>query len=258
MPRKKTDDELLRVIDQDLDDDFNFDLLYDTRRRLDHVESQLNVDQIRSQAAALMGDDPATARGEQVLAKAQDVLERMSTPEGVLERAQRVMTSAVDIGIVQGFLSVGNQESFAKAVSLVADQENRNQRAHAETAVNGMLEDYGEAENTQNLRQEVATLSRTIATLTGRLDRLESQPSSVQQEVVAKAYDRNSASASTAKNNGASLLHRGQGVIDSVSTIGILSGLINDGKLNEARTMVESAELEHENKLKAAERKRLR
>ncbi len=62
----------------------------------------------------------------------------------------------------------------------------------------------------------------------------------------------------TTKNDAASLLQRGQGVIDSVSTIGILSGLINDGKLNEARTMVESAELEHENKLKAAERKRLR
>jgi len=47
-------------------------------------------------------------------------------------------------------------------------------------------------------------------------------------------------------------------VIDSVSTIGVLSSLIHDGKLGEARSMVESAELDHEARVKAAERKRLR
>lgn len=258
MPRKKEteSDRLIRNLDRELDDDFEFDLLRDTRQRLDKVEHQIS-DAITRDALALL-DDPVTARGERVLAKAQDVLERMATPEDVLERAQRVMTNAVDIGIVQGFLSVGTQESFAKAVSLVGEQEDRNERAHAETAVGGMLEDFGEAENTQNLRQEVATLSRSVTTLTGRLDRLESRPGATQQEVVAKAYTRTDTPSSTAKNDGASLLQRGQGVIDSVSTIGVLSSLVNDGKLGEARSMVESAELDHEAKVKAAERRRLR
>ncbi len=97
-----------------------------------------------------------------------------------------------------------------------------------------------------------------MATLTGRLTQLESRPVSAPQEIVAKGYDRMSAPASTAKNDAASLLQRGQGVIESVSTIGVLSGLISEGKLNEARTLVESAELDHEAKVKAAERRRLR
>lgn len=47
-------------------------------------------------------------------------------------------------------------------------------------------------------------------------------------------------------------------MIGSVSTIGVLSSLINEGKLSEAQSMVEAAELDHEAKVKAAERKRLR
>ncbi len=54
------------------------------------------------------------------------------------------------------------------------------------------------------------------------------------------------------------MLQRGQGVINSVSTIGVLSTLISEGNLGEARAMVEAAELDHEAKVKAAERKRLR
>lgn len=115
------------------------------------------------------------------------------------------------------------------------------------------------AEDTQSLRDELADLHQQIATLTGRLVQLESRPMSVpQQEVVAKGYQQPTSTSSSAKNDAASLLQRGQGVIDSANTIGVLSSLLNDGKLLEARSMVEAAELDHEAKVKAAERKRLR
>ncbi len=98
------------------------------------------------------------------------------------------MTSPTDIGIVQGYLSVGTDEAFAKAVSLVGEQEDRNERAHAETAVGGMLQDFERDEDTSRLRDELAELRQTVATLTGRLTQLESRPMSAPQELVAKGY----------------------------------------------------------------------
>jgi len=258
-PRNE-DDQLNR----DLDDDFNLNLQLDMKHRLEQLERQHTADQITADARALMSDpdpDPDIARGEQVLAKAQDVFQRMGDPNDVLQRAQKVMVNPVDIGIVSGFLAVGTKESFAKALSLVTEQEDRNARANAETAVNGMLDDFDHAEDTQSLRDEVTDLRQQVATLTGRVVQLESNASrayaaSTPQQLVAKGYERTSTPSS--KSDAASLLSRGQGVIDSVSTIGVLSSLINEGKLGEARSMVEAAELEHEAKVKAAERKRLR
>lgn len=255
--------------DPDLDADFDFDIFSDVRRRLELIEKRnanaSKAERISAEARALHEgtnpddtDDPDVARGEQVLAKAQDAFHRIGTSEDVLQCAQKVMVSPVDIGIVQGFLAVGTPESFAKAVSLVAEQEDRNARAHAETVVGGMLDNFEQAEDTHNLRDELTDLRQQIATLTGRLVQLESRPTSAPQEIVAKGYERTSAPSSSAKNDAASLLQRGQGVIDSATTIGVLSSLINDGKLREARSMVEAAELDHEAKVKAAERKRLR
>jgi polyhydroxyalkanoate synthesis regulator phasin len=271
-PRNPYEDDQLN---RDLDDDFNLNLQLDMKHRLEHLERQITADQITADARALMSDDdpdpdPDVARGEQVLAKAQDVFQRMGTPEDVLERAQKVMVNPVDIGIVSGFLAVGTKESFAKALSLVTEQEDRNARAHAETAVNGVLDDFDAAEDTQSLRDEVTDLRQQVATLTGRVAQLESnsalaRSASAPQQVIAKGYEYTSSSAGKNRPDGhrpfddaASLMSRGQGVIDSVSTIGVLSSLISDGKLSEARSMVEAAELDHEAKVKAAERKRLR
>lgn len=261
MPRKKTTN--------DLDADLDFDLMADVRRRLELVEKQnanaSKAERISAEARALHEgtdpddtDDPDVARGEQVLTKAQDAFHLIGTPKDVLQHAQRVMNNPTDIGIVQGFLAVGTRESFAKALSLVAEQEDRNARAHTETAVSGMLDGFDQAEDTQNLRDELTDLRQLVATLTGRLVLLESRPTSAPQEIVAKGYERTSAPSSSAKNDAASLLQRGQGVIDSANTIGVLSSLINDGKLREARSMVEAAELDHDSRVKAAERKRLR
>lgn len=65
-------------LDDDLRDDFNFDMHADLKRRVERLE-------------ATQQTDPQVEAGERVLAKAQEALQRDFTPDGIMDRAQRAL-----------------------------------------------------------------------------------------------------------------------------------------------------------------------
>lgn len=234
-------------LDDDLQHDYAHDLIVDTRRRLDRIEEHLGGQ--RSAKTTL-------ERSERILAKAQEVGRHIMTPEGILETAQRVMTDPTQLGIVSGYPAIGTPEAFAKAAQIVGEQMDRNDAAHAVAAIDGVTRDLERDDDVEELRGALETLRQDVAGLLDRIDRLERAPSAAPTQVVAKA--QGGRTSQVAKPTAASLLSRGQGVIDSPNTIGILSGLINEGNLEAAQRMVEAAEFDHEAKVKTAERLRLR
>ena len=240
--------DLMSTLDDDLDHDYSHNLAVDAHRRLDRLES--------SMATGHRPTEKTLERGERILAKAQEVGRHIMTPEGILETAQRVMTNPNDIGIVSGYLAVGTQEAFAKAAQIVGDQMDRNDAAHAVGVIDGMTRDFERNDDLHELRGALEALRQDFAGLLDRIDRLERAPSAAPTQVVAKA--QGGRTSRPVQATAASLLSRGQGVIDSPNTIGILSGLLEAGNLAEAQRMVEAAELDHEARVKTAERLRLR
>lgn len=235
-------------LDDDLLDDYDHDLVVDTRRRLDRLEAHLTSQRPHAETTL--------EHGERILAKAQEVAAHLTTPAGILEQAQRVMSNPIDIGIVSGFLAVGTDEAVAKAASLVAEQTRRNDAVHATAVVDGVTADLGRGNDLEELRGALNALRQDFTGLLDRINRLErAQSAAPMMPVVAKAEGR---TPRVARPTAASLLSRGQGVIGSPNTIGILSGLLEAGNLTEAQRMVEAAELDHEAKVKIAARLRLR
>ncbi len=80
-------------LEDDLDHDYRHDLVVDAHRRLDRLESGM-----------ASGQHPAETtleRGERILAKAQEMGQQLMTPEGILAKAQEVMTNPIDLGVVR-------------------------------------------------------------------------------------------------------------------------------------------------------------
>lgn len=235
-------------LDDDLLDDYDHNLVIDTRRRLDRLEEHLTNQHPHVETTL--------EKGERILAKAQGVATHLMTPAGILEQAQRVMSNPNDVGVVSGFLAIGTDEAVAKAASLVAEQTHRNDTVHAAAVVDGVTADLGRGDDLEELRGALDALRQDFTGLLDRVDRLERVPSAAPTQVIAKA--QGGRTSRPVQATAASLLSRGQGVIDSPNTIGILSGLLEAGNLTEAQRMVEAAELDHEARVKTAERLRLR
>lgn len=235
-------------LDDDLRGDFNFDVYADMKRRVETLEDKLTGQQT----------DPQVAAGERVLAKAQETVHRHVTPEGIMERAQKAFSNPVDIGIVSGYLAVGTHEALVKAVDLVGQTEERIERTNADTPLNGLADQFGLGDDTtEQLQGALEALRQDVATLLGRITRLESnQAATHPTQLVAKGFTR--ADYPQGTPTAAELMTRAQGVIDSPQQIGVLSSLINEGKLADVKQAVEAAERDHDARVKAAERRRLR
>lgn len=239
-------------LDADLQDDFNFDVHADMKRRLETLEGKV-AQQERSHT------DPQVEAGERVLAKAQGAMHRAVTPEGLMDRAQKAFSNPTDIGIVSGYLAVGTHEALVKAVDMVGQAEERIEQMNANTGLTSLANEYGLGDDTvERLTAEVAQLRDVTAALLRRVGQLEfttAAPTQMTSPVIAKGYASTDAQrAPTA----AELMTRAQGVIDSPDQIGVLSSLLGEGKLEDVRQAVEAAEREHDARVRAAERKRLR
>ncbi len=139
---------------------------------------------------------------------------------------------------------------------MVGTQIDRNEAAQVSETIDGVTRDLERNDDVHELRGALEALRQDFAGLLDRVDRLERASSAAPTQVVAEA--QGGRTSRPVQATAASLLSLGQGVIDSPNTIGILSGLLEAGNLTEAQRMVEAAELDHEARVKTAERLRLR
>lgn len=238
-------------LDDDLQNDFDFNAYADVKRRVETLEDRL-AQQERSHT------DPQVEVGEQFLAKAQEWMHRGVTPDGLMDRAQKAFSNPTDIGIVAGYLAVGTHEALVKAVDMVGQAEERIERMNTDAGLAGLASEYGLGDDTvERLTAEVAQLRDVTAALLKRVGQLEFNTAAppMTTAVVAKGYASTDAHRTPTTSE---LMTRAQGVIDSPQQIGVLSSLLNDGKLEQVRMAVEAAEREHDARLRSAERKRLR
>lgn len=205
--------------------------------------------------------DAATVReGEAVLAKAQQAQRRRGTPDGILERAMRLIDDPVAIGEVTGYLHSGQ---LAKAQDIVRQFEERADHQEGEEALGAMERDLGEYDThaaVSDLTAKVERLLDMFSSLSDRVGSLEAQvrsrPQVAPAPTVAKAQGRGGRHHEQLPSAD-ELMTRAMGVIDSGATIGVISSMLQGGQLAEAQKMVEQAELAHESAVKQAQRRLL-
>lgn len=232
-------DELL----DDLEDDHRTNTHIDLLRRVRALERGNNT--------------PEISAGERTLAKAQQAARRNRTPDGLLDRAQRVFSDPTSVGAVAGYLELGQ---VAKAAELIEHAEARQERADEDEALEAAQHGVG-GDLVTRLTDELAQTKSVLSAVLRRVGQLEeaAQRPQVPAPTVAKAQQggrqgarpRNSATAQE-------LLTRADGVVDSPELMGRLSSMVQAGQLREVERIVSAHELAHESRVKTLQRRAMR
>ncbi len=143
----------------DLDDDFAFN---SQQRRIKILETRL--DQM---------DNRDERRGVRTLAKAQAASLRHSTPGGLLERAQHILTDPTQLGVVEGHVNGGQLAKAAQIVERAERQADENEEDAAHARVEGQLKTHETLASISELTEKVTSFESTLNTLQVRLSRLE-------------------------------------------------------------------------------------
>ncbi len=248
------DDELTGAVTSDV----RFNKIENRMNKIERFTQNL-YDELIGAPRAQAGEKEALG----VLAKAQGAVQRKGTPEGILERAQRVLTDPTAVGIVEGYVSA-NQ--LVKAAELLEQHEKRADHAaedEAQGRVESQIDAYDQMATVSQLGEQMAAVQEALSNLLSRLARLERPASTPAQEqkVVAKAHGKRQRRQETDyRDSPNGLAERAQGVIDSASLVGQIGSMLqsgDDAQITQARQTIESAELRHESRMKNRDRRSL-
>lgn len=115
-------------LDADLADDFTFNR---DNARMDRLERRLD-----------RMDDLDARRGVRTLAKAQSATLRHSTPGGLLERAQHVLTDPTQLGVVEAYVQGGQLKKAADIIERHERQADESEENAAHARVEGQLKNH--------------------------------------------------------------------------------------------------------------------
>lgn len=244
-------------------------------RRLNQFENRLNKLEARLEAMAdELGDvalrvsqngviRPTAAEDEALntLAEAVSAGRHRQTPEGLLERAERVVSDPTTMGEISTYVSAGQLKEAAAILAKAEDYATKTENDQA-------LDQMGEHTDKRELEATVAQLTETVANLQhtfnsvlSRLSALETrrQVNPLASQTVAKAQGqrRRLATSTDPRETAEGLMTRAEGVIDSPAVIGQLSSMAQGGELDRLREIVEAAELRHETAIKKRDRRTL-
>jgi hypothetical protein len=196
--------------------------------------------------------------GEALLAKAAG---SYADPESLMALGEREIGDATTMGAFSSHISTGN---LPAAQSLLIDARERGRVAKAAdatmTAQDALEEPFTDFRNRQAVGELVArfgVMERTLASIESRLERLERpQPPAVQPgaQQIAKAAAPGKRRRTPAEEQ-AHLLAMLDAYIDSPTTAGQVSSMIQRGQLVEARQVLETAKRGHEIQRVREERK---
>jgi septation ring formation regulator EzrA len=254
-------------LEQDLADDYTDGA---STRRLNQFDARLHkLEQLMEAVRDELGEVSVTlsqtretyARnnmaGEEAalntLAKASNATKRRMTPESLLERAERVLTDPSAMGTVAGYIANGQ---LAKAADVLKDVEARADKETEDGALNTVESQIKEHEvlaSVSQLGEQVADLQHGVNALLSRISKLEARsaaPAPVQTGATVTKVARFGKAPQDPRDTAQGLLTRTEGVVDSPAKIGHISSLIQAGQLDQARAIIEAAELQHETDVK--------
>ena len=190
------------------------------------------------------------------LAKARSAVARLNTPDGLLERGVRVLTDPTAVGVLQSYVNGGQLKKAADLVSAAEANADKAAEDGALERVQDQMDEHSQLATLSKLGEAVADIQRSMSSLLGRLSKLESRSAAAPApaQTVAKAA-RFGRGEPDPRNSAQGLMTRAEGVIDSPGRIGQISSLAQAGRLDEVRQIVEKAELAHESKMKARDRR---
>lgn len=270
--------------DIDLELDHMHDLLNDVRRRLDALEGRgapqpatgdrKRLNKLESQLGKL-GDRLEALRDEfgehidtlrqtrevsarnasaeedaalSTLAKAAGAFRRQSTPEGLIARASKAIKDPSLYGAVEAYASSGQ---LAKASNLVEAAERQAVEADEDEAlahVERQVDKGSQLAQLSELSGAVATLQRTLESVTKRLTQLERRPAPM-QPTVAKASGGRQKGTTPYADTPAGLATRLENAFDDPAQVGTLSSMLQSRdpiEIEKVRRAVEAQELHHE------------
>lgn len=158
------------------------------------------------------------------------------------------------VGVLESYVNAGQ---LAKAADLLKDAEARGDKDGDDAAhqrVESQIKEHELLANVSQLGEQVSDLQHTLNSVLSRLSKVESRPAAAPAQAVVKAarFGRDEADP---RNTAQGLMTRAEGVVDSPAQIGTLSSMLQAGRLDEARQIIEKAELAHESRMKARDRR---
>lgn len=196
-----------------------------------------------------------------VLAKAQSAHLRRNSAEGLLDRAQRVLTDPTAVGMVETFVQGGQ---LVKAAELLERHESRADQGDEDVALEkmeGQLANHELMVTVSELGEKMGNFETTMNSLLARLSRLERPQNAPVQETIAKAHGSKKRRQETDyRDSPAGLAERCQGVIDNANLVGQIGSMLQSGdeaQIKQARQTIEQAELRHESRMKTRDRRQL-
>jgi hypothetical protein len=196
------------------------------------------------------------ADGEVLLAKAAAAFD---TPDSLMALAERTIHDPTAMGEFSAHLSTGNVAEARRMLTHATDRASFAKSADAaQSLLEEPLDDFANKRGLSELTARFGQLERTLANVTARLDQLDRRPPTAPvqpgQEVVVKAPNTGKKRRRTPAEESQELLSMLDRYVDSPSVTGSISSLIQQGRLAEARPILERAKAAHETAKIRAER----
>lgn len=201
--------------------------------------------------ARLMTLPGGVADGEKMLAKAAGVY---ADPTALMALGEREISDATTMGIFSSHIAFGN---LTAAQNTLIDVRERSRFAKAadaaqmvESALDTPLNDFNNRVGVSELTARFASMERLLASLEARLDQLDRRPQAAPvvpgERVVVKAANTGKKRRLTHEEESNHLLSMLDRYVDSPTTAGQISSMIQAGKHAEVRPILERAKAAHE------------
>lgn len=231
--------------------------------KLEQFVERLTLNSFVAKAAASDGEDAEVFskaarfrnRGEQILAKAVTALE---SPDALMALGGRTLKDATQMGEFSSLVALGDLPAARRMLDKVSERSNFAKAVDtAEDMLNEPLSDFSLKRAVSEMTARFGHLERTVMAVEARLQALERPqvaPAAMRlgEQQIVKAAAPGKTRRRTPAEESNRLLSMLDAYVDSPTTAGQVSSLIQAGRLQEAREFLERAKTAHETaKLKA-------
>ncbi len=263
-------------LEQDLSDDYQHNGVDQNTRRLNGLENRLGkiekkLDVVYDELGEHVlkphpyqanPDDNTNERAAlNTLAKAQNAAQRRTTPEGLLERGMRVLDDPTAVGVLQSYVNGGQLKKAADLVSAAEANAVKDGDDAALERVEGQMDEHSQLATISKLGEAVSDLQHTLSSLLSRIGKLETRPAApaapAQAVVKGAQFGRRQVQGTEYKDTPEGLMSRLEAVVDSPARVGHIASMIQGGEIEQARRIIEAAELKHEGDMKKRDRRGL-